>query len=188
MFANDYNLSFSFHIDHEIKAELKISRSKRELFVSFNSELIRSVNIIVNLFKKLKESEKCVFGEIMLHILNEIFNIFSFISISIEFIPKKLTKLILISSGPEIIRSLLSRYNKFKFISMTKHYSIKMFNLLFLGDLKPINEHFRFWFRINEKLFSFLNNGTMSFVNTKCIYFDIILFYFVCTDISFTLF
>lgn len=98
MFTNDHNFCLSLNIYHEIETKLKVSGAKRELFISLNSELVCSIDIIVDFFKKLKESKKGIFGEIVFHVLNETFNIFGFISITIQFISKEFTKLIFIDS------------------------------------------------------------------------------------------
>jgi len=61
VFANNDHLSLSFYVDHKIETELKISGTKRELFVPFDSELVCSIDIVVDLFEELKESEEGVF-------------------------------------------------------------------------------------------------------------------------------
>lgn len=188
MLTNDNYLCFSLHVYHKIEAKLKISGAKRKLFVSFDSELVCSIYIVVDLFEELKEPEEGIFGKIMFHILDETFNIFGFIGISIKFITKKLSKLIFIYGRSQLIWGFFTRYDKFEFISMTKNNSIKMFNLLFLSNLESIDKNFSFWFRNDKKLFSLLENRTMSLVNTQSINFDIILFNFIGTNVGFTLF
>ena len=188
MFTNNHYLCFSLHVDHEIEAKLKISGTKRKFLISFDSELVCGINIIVNLFEELKESEESIFRKIMFHILDETFNVFGFISISIKLITKKLSKLIFVNCGSQLIWGFFARYDEFEFISMTKNDSIKMFDLLFLSNLESINKNFSFWFRNNKKLFSLLKDGTMSLINTQSINFDIILFDFIRTNIGLTLF
>jgi len=166
VFANNDHLSLSFYVDHKIETELKISGTKRELFVPFDSELVCSIDIVVDLFEELKESEEGVFRKIVFHVLDETFNVFSFISITIKFITKKLSKLVFINSGSELIRSFFTGYDKFKFVSMTKNDSIKMFDLLFLSYLESINKDFSFWFGNDEEILSLLENRAMSFINT----------------------
>lgn len=186
MFANNDNLSLPFHVDHKIETKLKISWTKRELFVPFDSELVCSIDIVVDLFEELKESEESIFRKIMFHVLDETFYIFSFISISIKFVTKKLPKLVFINSGSELIRSFLTRYDKFKLISMTKDNPIKMFYLLFLSYLESINKDFSFWFGNDEEFLFLLENRAMSFINTQGINFDVILFDFIRTNVGLT--
>ena len=123
----------------------------------------------------------------MFHILNKIFHIFRFICISVEFIAQKLTKLVFVDCSSQLIRSLFTRYDKFELVCMTKDNSIKMFYLLFLSDLETIDKNFGLRLRNNEKLFFFLKNWTMSLINTKCVYLDIILLHLICTYVCFTL-
>lgn len=124
----------------------------------------------------------------MLHILDEILEIFSFIRIAIQFISKKLTKLILIYGGSELVRSFFSRNNKFKLICMSEHNPIEMFNFLLLSHLETINKDLCLGFWNDVKLFSLLQDGAMSFIDTKRIDFNVVLFDLICTNVCFSLF
>lgn len=70
---------------------------------------------------------------------------------------------------------------------MTQNNPIQMFDLLFFCDLETINKDFGLRFGDNKEFFSLLNDGTVAFINSKGIEFDIVLVDLVSTDGSLSL-
>ena len=86
MFANYHNFSFPFDVDHKIEAKLKVSWPEGEFFVSLDCELICRIDIVINLLEKLEESVESIFRQVVFHVLNKVFNIFSLFRIAVELV------------------------------------------------------------------------------------------------------
>ncbi len=124
----------------------------------------------------------------MLHVLNEILDIFGLLAVSVQFVSQEFTILILIDCRSQFIRGLFTWNDKLELIGMTKNNPVQMFYWFFVSHLETIDKHFGLGFGHDVKLFAFLNDWAMLFVDTKSINLDVILLNLAGTDLCFTFF
>ena len=120
----------------------------------------------------------------MLHVLNQVLDVFGFFAVSIKLVSKELTILILIYSASQLIRSLFTRNNQLELIGMTKNNSVQMLDCLFFSYLETIYKHFGLGFWHDIKLLTFLNDRAVLFVDTQGVNLDVVLLNFAGTDLG----
>jgi hypothetical protein len=94
----------------------------------------------------------------MLHVLNEILDIFGLLAVSVQFVSQEFTILILIDCRSQFIRGLFTWNDKLELIGMTKNNPVQMFYWFFVSHLETIDKHFGLGFGHDVKLFAFLND------------------------------
>ena len=94
----------------------------------------------------------------MLHVLNQVLDIFSLIAVPIELITKEFAVLIFINGCSKLIWSFFSWNNELELICMPEYNSVKMLDLLFFSNLEPVHKDFRLWFGNDKELLTFLKD------------------------------
>lgn len=120
----------------------------------------------------------------MLHVLNQVLDVFGLLAVSIQLVSQELTILILIDSASQFIRGLFAWNNQLELISVTKNDPVQMLNCFFFSDLETVDKHFRFGFGHDVKLFALLDDRAVLFVNTQSIYLDVVLLNLTGTDLG----